>query len=67
MKMYKLTVLDAQEGAMVSWFSSKTEAEATQKQLKGVGETTLIQSIEFPTGKKAIIEWLNTNYNRDNG
>lgn len=64
MKMYKVTVSEPDEGHCVTWFSAETKAKQFAKKKDG---DPLVQPVEFPSGKKAIIEWLNANFNRDNG
>lgn len=67
MKMYKVTVSEPDEGHCVTWFSSETKAKQFALGRADEGGNPLVQAIEFPSGKKAIIDWLNTNFNRDNG
>ncbi len=65
MKMYKVTASDDAKGVIVVvWFSSLTKAKQF---VKNEGDNPTLEPVEFPTGKKAIIEWLNGNFNRDNG
>jgi len=65
MKMYKVTAFKSDEGACVTWFSSETKAKQFAK--KEGGEHPLVEPVEFPSGKKAIIEWLNANCTKGNG
>ena len=66
MKMYKVTVCEPIEGEKAVWFfSSESAIKAFVKKEKI--SATVIEPVEFPSGKKAIIEWLNANFNRDNG
>lgn len=64
MKMYKVTESDTQQGAPLHWFSSETKAKQFAKMLK---DATTVEAVEFPSGKKAILDWLNANCTKNNG
>ena len=71
MKLYCVHFHDYYDGAMLSWYSSKKEANKQLKQQQKKQRTSLgpeeIYQVTFPRGKANIIRWLNTHCNRNNG
>ena len=72
MIVYRVSFHDPSEGTMLSWYSTKRQAEAALRKLQfespnepqGV-ET--VDAIDIPTTRKGLIAWLNRNFNTDNG
>ena len=72
MKIYKLTCDHADHGAMLSWYSSRTNAAKAWAEHKKAREGPAdgpegIEEIEFPTTMAPLLSWLNTHFDRDNG
>lgn len=62
MVIYK-TIKDPATGEGVSWQASQTEASKARGEIKKLGQgfKPETMTVDFPTGKGAIIDWLNKN------
>jgi len=60
MVIYK-TVQDPSTGNGVSWQASQTEASKVRGMLKKMGNKPETETVNIPTAKGPLIEWLNTN------
>ena len=57
MKIYQVT-----DRGISHWFTNKDHARQIQQQIQRAGgEVIEIKSIVFPTGKRALVQWLNDN------
>ena len=63
MQIYKTLATSAASStpSKVSWQASQTEASKTRAQLKRDGYKAESQTINIPTAKGPLIEWLNEN------
>jgi hypothetical protein len=59
--------IDPHEGTCYRWFATSKEAEATMPEGLPEGAQVTITRITIPDGKKALVEWLNSNFDRNNG
>lgn len=71
MIVFKVTFTDADQGTLLSWHRTRQEADASleewQSRLNGCG-TELVEKVSIPTSNRdALIGWLNSNLNTDNG
>jgi hypothetical protein len=72
MKVIRLSYWDSDNGCCLSWHRNKSEAEkhlshlSEDGRLNGDGPTT-IKTVEIPTDKDGLIDWLNANFDTDNG
>jgi hypothetical protein len=70
-KVYRLTFHAADEGAMLSWHSSKRDAErALRERRQEFGEAQGpddIEAIDIPTDRAGLLTWLNREVTLDNG
>jgi hypothetical protein len=60
MQIYK-TIRDPSTGAGLSWQSSQTEASKARAALKKEGFKPETVTVNIPTAKGPLIEWLNEN------
>lgn len=60
MQIYK-TIQDPSTGAGVSWQASQTEASKQRGALKKLGHKPETVTVNIPTAKGPLIEWLNAN------
>lgn len=72
MKIYRCTKNDADMGSLLSWHSSKREAEAKLKRhQRERGETACgpecVEAEDIPTDRAGLIGWLNRNFDTNNG
>lgn len=70
MKIYRCTIYDAHEGAMLSWHASRREAEqALRSEQRERDEPVVgsVDAIDFPTDRAGLLSWLNAHFDRDNG
>ncbi len=61
MLIYKTTHTDANGATLISWQSSQTEARMKRVALKAEGHKAESSTVNIPTGKGPLIEWLNEN------
>ena len=59
-------------GDTISWHSSRKSAESELKSLQSQRAEPPtgpegIECVDFPAGKKDVIQWLNSNLQNDNG
>ena len=75
MKLYKVVFQDSEEGVCLMWFSSKREADKALCELQDEARKMnrhphgpeCVDEVDVPTRKKELLQWLNSNFNRDNG
>lgn len=72
MKVYRLTLYDQDMGAMLSWHPSRADAKAAMRRgiaFRGDPKTELdrIDPHDIPTNMAGLLEWLNREFNTDNG
>ena len=74
MKLWKLTTQTPDCGERWNWFSNCADAKraAMQHRRDYANDAVLangwqIECVDFPSGKKALIEWLNANAPDGNG
>jgi hypothetical protein len=60
MQIYK-TITDPSTGCGVSWQASQTEASKARGALKKLGHKPETVTVNIPTAKGPLIEWLNEN------
>lgn len=60
MLIYK-TTKDSSIGESISWQASQTEASKARAQLKREGFKPTTTTVNIPTAKGPLIEWLNAN------
>jgi hypothetical protein len=70
-KIYRTAFHDADEGTILSWHSSRREAEKALRELQagrdrpqGVEE---VEQVILPTDRAGMLRWLNARFDRDNG
>ena len=61
MKLYKTYGTKTGEPDVVSWQASQTDAGKTRAELRRQGLKAESQTVEVPTSKGPLIEWLNAN------
>ena len=63
MKLYKTTGVskDGEAKDVVSWQASQTDASKARTALKGTGHKATSQTVEVPTSKGGLLDWLNEN------
>ena len=74
MKLWRCTVYSVDDGTCLSWHASKREADIrlrVEKQFDKKGthkdDFDRVEPVDVPTKKAGLIEWLNSNLDRDNG
>lgn len=71
MKIYRCNKSDRDEGTVVSWHSSKREAEKELREYQSnffyAAPNESVTCVEIPTDKAGLIRWLNSVFTRDNG
>lgn len=75
MKLYRTVISDKDEGTCYTWHGGYNialrELRRLQRERNNGGGVPLgpehVESIEISVGKKALIQWLNANFTRDNG
>ena len=60
MRLYK-TFNKTPDGEVVSWQGSQTEASKARSACKAAGNKAESQTVEVPTSKDGLLEWLNEN------
>jgi len=60
-KTYATTPSASDQAAVVSWQASQTEASKKRGELKRTGFKAETQTINIPTAKGPLIQWLNEN------
>jgi hypothetical protein len=60
MVIYK-TIQDPSTGAGITWQASQTEASKQRSALKKQGFKPETETVNIPTAKGPLIEWLNEN------
>lgn len=72
MKIYRCTIYDRDLGTLLSWHSSRREAEqALRREQRERGEPAVgpegVDAVEIPTDRTGLILWLNTHFDSNNG
>jgi hypothetical protein len=62
--VYRLTVIDPEDGCCLEWYSTRTKAEFAMKKKEG---ETWVDAVFIPNTKKALIGFLNIHLTKDNG
>lgn len=66
MKLWRAQARDPHLGTVQVWASSERNARA-QFQREYSEKPTAVEAVEIPTTRTGLIEWLNHNFNTDNG
>ncbi len=61
MNVYRLSHIGPDDQTIVSWHASRADAKA---EAKLIGVCTILDNVEIPTTKVALIGWLNDNCSR---
>jgi hypothetical protein len=72
MKIYRCNKFDADLGAMLSWHASGRAAQAELRRFqKERNEPPCgpegVEAVDVPTDRAGLLEWLNREFNADNG
>jgi len=54
------------EGNRQEWFSTWNQAMRFARREK-IADGAHFDTVDIPAGKRGLIEWLNTHFNKDNG
>lgn len=72
MKVYRCMKNDAGLGTLLSWHASKREADAElrrhqkERNDQACGPES-VESVDVPTDRAGLLQWLNSRVNVDNG
>ncbi len=71
MKIYRCAFHDASLGLMLTWHSSRRQAEHELRRLQSQRDAPsgveAVELVEIPTDRNGLLSWLNRNFGSDNG
>lgn len=67
MRLYRVSYYDKDHGSMLRWAAHKYQALLRRSDLTDNLDACTIEEIQIPSGKDALVAWLNENFTSDNG
>lgn len=67
MKVWKAWTTHPHDGYLQVWASSERAVRTLARNEWSTQASLHVEQIEIPTNKAGLIEWLNSNFNTDNG
>lgn len=67
MKIWRAWTIHPHDGTLYVWASSERAVRALARNEWSTQAPLNIEHVEIPTDKAGLIEWLNSNFNTDNG
>lgn len=55
------------DGVFLKWGETRAAADALAANLRRDGHQAGVRKVEVPTDRAGLVQWLNINYNSDNG